>query len=54
VPGQRIGQIVAGGRAITADPDLRLCRYFGLSDARQICSHTDLLLIALELAVIRR
>jgi addiction module HigA family antidote len=32
VPPQRIGDIVAGKRAITADADLRLCRYFGLSD----------------------
>ena len=32
VPPQRIGDIVAGRRAITADTDLRLCRYFGLSD----------------------
>ncbi len=32
VPAQRIGQIVAGKRAITADTDLRLCRFFGLSD----------------------
>ncbi len=32
VPAQRVGQIVAGTRAITADTDLRLCRYFGLSD----------------------
>src|SRR5208282_4067061 len=31
VPAQRIGQIVAGKRAITADTDLRLCRFFGLS-----------------------
>jgi antitoxin HigA-1 len=29
---QRIGDIVAGMRAITADPNLRLCRFFGLSD----------------------
>ena len=29
VPAQRIGDIVAGKRAITADTDLRLCRYFG-------------------------
>lgn len=29
---RRIGQIVAGQRAITADTDLRLCRFFGLSD----------------------
>ncbi|MDR2874460.1 MAG: HigA family addiction module antidote protein [Methylobacillus sp.] len=32
VPAQRIGEIVAGKRAITADTDLRMCRFFGLSD----------------------
>lgn len=32
VPAQRIGQIVAGKRAVTADTDLRLCRFFGLSN----------------------
>lgn len=32
VPAQRIGEIVAGRRAITADTDLRLCRFFGLSE----------------------
>ena len=32
VPAQRIGEIVAGNRAITADTDLRLCRFFGLSE----------------------
>lgn len=31
VPAQRISEIVAGKRAITADTDLRLCRFFGLS-----------------------
>ena len=31
-PAQRIGEIVAGRRAITADTDLRLCRFFGLSN----------------------
>lgn len=31
VPAQRISQIVAGKRTITADTDLRLCRFFGLS-----------------------
>ncbi|MBF2052363.1 MAG: HigA family addiction module antidote protein [Candidatus Sericytochromatia bacterium] len=31
VPPQRISEIVAGRRAITADTDLRLCRFFGLS-----------------------
>lgn len=31
VSAQRIGEIVSGKRAITADTDLRLCKYFGLS-----------------------
>jgi addiction module HigA family antidote len=29
---QRIGDIVAGKRAVTADTDLRLCKFFGLSE----------------------
>ena len=32
VPAQRIGDIVVGRRTITADTDLRLCRFFGLSN----------------------
>ena len=32
MPQRRIGEIVAGKRAITADTDLRLAHYFGLSD----------------------
>jgi addiction module HigA family antidote len=32
VPAQRIGAILSGQRAITADTDLRLCRFFGLTD----------------------
>ena len=32
VPAQRIGEIVSGKRTVTADTDLRLCRYFGLSN----------------------
>lgn len=32
VPAQRIGDIANGKRAITADTDLRLCRFFGLSN----------------------
>ncbi len=32
VPAQRISDIVMGKRAITADTDLRLCRFFGLSN----------------------
>lgn len=37
VPAQRIGEIVAGKRAITADTDLRLCKYFGLSAGYWLC-----------------
>jgi addiction module HigA family antidote len=32
VPPRRINEIVHGERSVTADTDLRLCRYFGLSD----------------------
>jgi addiction module HigA family antidote len=32
VPAQRIGEIIAGRRSVTADTDLRLCRFFGLSN----------------------
>ena len=32
MPAQRIGDIVAGKRTVTADTDLRLCRFFGLSN----------------------
>jgi len=32
VPPQRIGEIVAGKRAVSADTDLRLCRFFDLSN----------------------
>ncbi len=32
VPPQRISEIIAGRRSITADTDLRLCRFFGLSN----------------------
>ena len=32
VPGNRIHAIVNGTRDITADTDLRLCKFFGLSD----------------------
>lgn len=32
VPPRRINEIVQGRRAVTADTDLRLARYFGLSE----------------------
>ena len=41
VPQRRIGEIVAGKRAVTADTDLRLCRFFGLSDGWWLRLQTD-------------
>lgn len=32
VPGNRIHSIINGTRSITADTDLRLCKFFGLSE----------------------
>lgn len=32
VPPRRVNEIVLGKRAVTADTDLRLARYFGVSD----------------------
>ena len=32
VPPRRVNEIVLGNRSVTADTDLRLARYFGLSD----------------------
>lgn len=32
VPAQRISEIVIGKRGVTADTDLRLCRFYGLSN----------------------
>ncbi len=32
VPGNRIHAIINGTRAVSADTDLRLCRFFGLSE----------------------
>lgn len=41
VPPRRINEIVLGKRAITADTDLRLARYFGLSDGFFLQLQTD-------------
>jgi addiction module HigA family antidote len=35
------GDILAGKRTITADTDLRLCRFFGLSDGWWLCLQAD-------------
>ncbi len=32
VPAQRVGAIVLGKRSVTADTDLRLCKFFGLTN----------------------
>ena len=59
VPAQRIGEIVAGRRAVTADTDLRLCRFFGLSSGywlrAQVAHDTEIAEAALaeELAKIK-
>ena len=39
VPAQRISEIVSGKRSITADTDLRLCRFFGLSSGYWLRAH---------------
>lgn len=38
---RRIGEIVAGDRAITADTGLRLSRFFGMSDGFWVGLQTD-------------
>lgn len=56
VPAQRIGEIIAGRRAVTADTDLRLCRFFGLSNGywlRAQAAH-DTEVAARELAPVLR
>lgn len=41
VPQRRIGEIVAGTRAITTDTGLRLSRFFGMSDGFWIGLQAD-------------
>jgi addiction module HigA family antidote len=41
VPPRRINEIVLGKRSVTADTDLRLARYFGMSDGFFLCLQTD-------------
>ena len=57
VPAQRIGEIVSGKRAVTADTDLRLCRFFGLSNGywlrAQVAYDTEIAVKALA-ATLRR
>ena len=41
VPQRRIGEIVAGKRAVSADTGLRLSRFFGTSDGFWVGLQTD-------------
>jgi antitoxin HigA-1 len=41
VPPRRINEIVLGKRAVTADTDLRLARYFGMSEGVFLGLQTD-------------
>lgn len=41
VPARRINEIVLGKRAVTADTDLRLARYFGMSEGFFLGLQTD-------------
>ena len=41
VPPRRINEIVLGKRAVTADTDLRLARYFGMSEGFFMGLQTD-------------
>ena len=52
VPAQRIGDIVSVKRGITADTDLRLCRFFGLTDGwwLRLQVHYDTVIAKKELA----
>jgi len=51
VPAQRISEIVAGKRAISADTDLRMSRFFGLSNGywlrAQVAHDTEVAEVAL-------
>ena len=49
VPPQRIGDIVAGKRSITADTDLRLCTFFGLTEGYWLRAQ-----VALDIEVAKR
>jgi len=52
VPQRRIGEIVAGRRAISADTSLRLARFFGLSESYWLGlqTHYDAALARMTLA----
>lgn len=53
VPQRRISEIVHGRRSITADTDLRICRFLGLSDGYwlRLQAHYDMVMARDRLAV---
>ncbi len=51
VPPRRINEIVLGKRSITADTDLRLARYFGMSEGFFLGLQTDYELMARRRAI---
>lgn len=53
VPQRRISEIVHGRRSVTADTDLRLCRFLGLSDGYwlRLQAHYDMVMARDRLAV---
>jgi addiction module HigA family antidote len=51
VPARRINEIVLGRRAITADTDLRLARYFGMSEGFFIGLQSDYELMECKRAI---
>ena len=53
VPQRRISEIMHGRRSVTADTDLRLCRFLGLSDGYwlRLQAHYDMIMARDRLAV---
>ena len=52
IPQNRISEIIAGKRRISADTDLRLCRYFGLTDGYFAGMQLDFERIATKRAIL--
>ena len=51
MPPRRINEIVLGRRAVTADTDLRLARYFGMSEGFFLGLQTDFELMRRRLQI---
>ncbi|MCL2878998.1 MAG: HigA family addiction module antitoxin [Treponema sp.] len=48
IPQNRVNEIINGRRGVSADTDLRLCRYFGLTDGYFIGMQMDFERIAVK------